>query len=73
MGGGSSTKIYEEWDSTRQRPYKHIYIKSRKKYRLEDTLYTKGLLEKRIPIQWKNANMVINFINGEKSGAKNHI
>ena len=34
MGGGSR---YEEWDSNRQRPYKHRDIESRGRYHLEDT------------------------------------
>ena len=74
MGGGSSTTIYiyiyiyEEWDSNRQKPYKHREIE-----RGEDTisktlakLYTKWLSERRISTAWKNAKMIINFKKRKK-------
>ena len=54
---------YEEWDSNRQRPYKHRYIK-----KAEDTilktlakLYIKYLSERRIATAWKNTKMMIVF------------
>ena len=50
---------YEEWDSNRQRSYKH-----RDNGSISKTLakvYTKCLSERRIPTAWKNAKMMIIF------------
>ena len=68
MGGGSSTTSYEEWDSNRQRPYKHRDIESRTLAKL----YTKCLSERRIAIAWTNAKMVIIFQKGNKKNIKNY-
>ena len=37
MGDGSSITRYDEWDSNRQRPYKHRNIENRRRYHFEDT------------------------------------
>ena len=74
MGGGSSTTRYEEWDSNRQRSYKHDTLKAGEDIIAKTLakLYTTCLTERRIPTAWKNAKMTIIFKKGNKKDLLNY-
>ena len=72
MGGGSSTTRYEEWGGNDQITVDTLNAGENTMSKTLAKLYTKCLLERRIPIAWKNAKMMIIFKKGNKKDLKNY-